>query len=200
MTNTRFTLSNNQVVASVSDDTQSGSLFWWLGFSQNTSGNCIIKKVGGFNLNQTFYTVTRAVTGINEFHRSSTNLYVVYNDTTRFVERISLTNPLSDTSFIGFPSGVTESPVSTYYDGTELWVLTPGLSGNNARVLRYSSTLTLQNNIDLNKTGSTVTNAVSITVDSSSNVWVLTSNSPAEFVRVYDTGGSVYDFEVNSAL
>jgi hypothetical protein len=184
----------------VVDETSSGNSFFWLAFKKNSSGKCIIKKVLAFKPDQTFYTIERSIDAINDMDISTTLLYAVYDDSSLFVESMSLTNPLSTYTQATIPSGITEAPVGVITDGTDVWVLVPGAaSGTNAKLVKYNTSLVFQETVDLTKSGNPVTNAVSLDVDSSGDIWVLTENSPAEYVRVYELSGGGYDFEVNTA-
>lgn len=196
MTNIRrFTFTDPTIVSSV-ENSNDNTL--WIAHAQNGSGNCLIKKVVGTSPNQTYFTVTRAVSGINDLKLTSSYLYVAYNDLTKFAERMSLTNPLTTFTSVNYPSGVVESPVACTIQGSNIWLLTPGLSGNYAKLIRYNTSMVWQQTKILNDIGFEVTDAIDITVDSNGELQVITNTDPSTFVRVYDTGGNNYAYQITA--
>lgn len=196
--NRRFTYTDPQITASKIDNTNT---FIWLAFAKNSSGKCIIEKETAFQPTQTFYTIERSVDEVKAIDLSSAYLYVIYDHATIFAERFSLSNPLTSATQINRPGGINESPVDVLYDGTNVWVLTPGsISGENAKLLRYDTTLTLQETVDLTKSGATVTDAISLASDSSGDIWVCTNTTPAQYVRVYSLSGGGYDFSIHDVV
>lgn len=195
MVNRRFTYTDPVITANKADNTNT---FLWLAFSQNTDGNCIIEKQSPFEPTQTFFTIERAVTEIKNIDLSSAYLYVVYNDTTAFIERFSLSNPLTSFTQITRPVGINEAGVDILYDGTDIWVLTPGTaSGENAKLLRYNTSLVFQETVDLTKSGSTVTDAISVDNDSNGDLWIAMNTNPGQYVRVFALSGGGYDFTIH---
>lgn len=198
MTNRRFTFSDPTITASKVD---SSNTFLWLAFSQNSDGNCIIEKEFFGQPTQTFFTIERSVDAINAMDLSSSYLYAVYNDSTAFAERFSLSNPLTSFIQITRPGGINESAVDVLYDGSDIWILTPGsASGENAKLLRFNTSLVLQETVDLTKSGSTVFDAISLTSDSGGDLWIVTNTTPAQFIRVFALSGGGYDFSVHDVI
>lgn len=196
---TRFDFSSlPKVTMMVSDETNE---FMWIGIDQNSDGNCILRKVGKFNLNQVYFSINKSVTKIIEGSVNSSNIYVAYNDSSLLGERLSLTNPLTSTTQISIPVGITESPVDVKADDTNVYYLIPGsASGTNAKILRYNTSGVLQETIDLTKSGNTVTNATSIDIASNGDIWAVTNNNPAEYVRVFELSGGGHDFTVHNTI
>ena len=142
MANKRFTYTDPVITASKVDNTNT---FLWLAFNKNSDGNCIIEKESPFNPIQTYFTIERAVDEVRNMDLSSSLLYVVYDDATAFAESFSLTNPLTTFTQITRPAGANEAGIDILYDGTDVWVLTPGTaSGENAKLFRYNTSLVLQ--------------------------------------------------------
>lgn len=198
MVNRRFTYTDPVITATKVDNTNT---FLWMAFSQNTSGNCIIEKQTAFQPTQTFFTIERAVESVVQMDLSTSFLYVIYDDATLFAERFSLTNPLTSSSQINIPSGINEVAVDVMFEGSNVWILTPGsASGENAKLLRYNTSLVLQETVDLTKSGATILNASSMASDSNGDIWVVTNTSPAQYVRVYALSGGGYDFTVYETL
>lgn len=198
MVNRRFTYTDPVITSTKVDNTNT---FLWMAFSKNTSGNCIIEKQTAFQPTQTFFTIERAVEAIPAMDLSTSFLYVIYDDDSLFAERFSLTNPLTSSSQITIPSGINEVAVDILFEGSNVWILTPGsASGENAKLLRYNTSLVLQETVDLTKSGATILDASSMASDSNGDIWVVTNTNPAQYVRVYALSGGGYDFTVYETL
>jgi len=191
----RFTYTDPTISATIADPL-TNSL--WIAYNQNGSGNCIIKKVVGTSPNQLFFTVTRAVTTVNDMKLSASYLYVAYQHATVFAESFLLTSPLLSYTPVGFPSGVVESPIACVLRGTSIWFLTPGLGGNYAKLTRFNTSLVWQQTVILNTPGFEVTSAIDVTVDSNNDLQVITNTNPSTFVRVYDTAVNVYAYQITA--
>lgn len=183
------------ILLSVND---SGNQFLWLATDQDSDNNCHILKTSSFDPSQIFFDIERAVDGVVEATILGSFIYLAYQDESLLGEKVSLTNPLTTTTEISKPEEVTEDPVDILDDDTNIYFLIPGsASGTNAKILKYSTTPSLVETIDLTKSGSTVTNAVSFTYDNASgDIWIVTSASPTEKVRVFQDSGGIYDFEI----
>lgn len=190
----RFEYSNDkQLITQIADE---DNTFLWVAFAQNSEGNCIIEKEFAFNPSQTFFTLERAVDNINNFAIDDTNLYVAYDDTTLFGEIINSTNPLTNTTTISIPSGIVESPIDVLINGSDLWYLLPGnLTGENAKLLRFNTSGSLQETVDLTKSDLTVVDAEKFTIEPiSGDLWIGTNTDPGTIVRVFALSGGGYDF------
>lgn len=197
MTNiTRFNFSNDkQITAQKADNIND---FLWIAFAKNANGNCIIEKTGKFKPSQTYYSLNREVEEVTAMDLDSSNIYVTYNDSSLLGERLSKTNPLTSTTEISKGSYI-ESPVDILVNSTDLWVLLPGsVSGENAKLLKYNTSGTFQQEIDLAKSGSTVFNAQSMSIVSGGDIWIATYTSPTTLVRVFEVSTDVYDFTVQT--
>lgn len=174
--------------------------FLWIAFAQNSDGNCLIEKVAKFHPTQVYYSLERAVNEVNAMDVDSSNLYVSYNDSDLLGEIISKTNPLTSTTEIS-RGAIVESPVDVLINGTDLWYLLPGdASGTNAQLLRYNTSGVLQQTVDLSKSGSTVYNAKSFTVDGNNDLWIATYTTPSTIVRVFEISGGLFDFNIDATL
>ena len=190
---TRYTFSKKQITAQVADNYNN---YLWTAFAQNTSGICYLEKKAKFKPDQTYYSLQREVTGINALDVDSSKLYVAYNDATLLGEIISKSNPLSSYTQISRGT-IVESPVDIVIDGTDLWFLLPGiLSGENAQLLKYNTSGVLQETIDLSKSGLSVVNAKSMTIDANDDIQIITYEKPVNLVRVFELSGGTYDFAV----
>jgi hypothetical protein len=170
--------------------------FLWLAFSKNSSGNCILRKASPFNPEQIYFSMNITVDKIVASTLNTTNIYLALEDDALFMQRRSLTNPLTSITTNNKPIGIVESPIDIIV-GNYIYVLTPGIdSGTVANVIRYSTAGVFQEVIELSKSGVEVNNASSLTIDASNNLWIITNNSPVEYIRLYDEGGFSWSFEV----
>jgi hypothetical protein len=193
MSNRRFEYTSDKQITSQKADEI--NVFLWVAFAQNSDGVCVLEKQTAFSPTQTFYTIERLVDEIVELDLNTSNIYAIFRGSNVFVERLSLNNPLSATNHEFYPPGVIEAPVDLTVDNSDVFILTPGsLSGENAKVLRYNTSLNFVEEIDLSKTGLTVTDASSITIDSNGDIRVLTNTDPSTIIRVYELSGGGWDF------
>lgn len=187
----QFSFSSKDITAQVSDKV---SNFEWIAYSQD-SGVCNIKKQSAFSPNQIYYNLSRSVLNIPKMCLNTSSLFVAYNDDTLIGEIISLINPLTSTTEINIPGGIIETPVDIINQDSNLFFLLPGIiSGENAKVIKYDTSGNFDQIIDLTKTGEIVYNASTFTIDDNGDIWIVTNTNPATVVRVYDTGGNIWDF------
>jgi len=128
----------------------------------------------------------------------STYLYVALDDETNIGCLYAKATPLTSSSEIPIPSGITESPVAICATSSDLWFLTPGsVSGDKAKVIKMTLSGGFVETIHLNVTGKVIIDAISITEDEASgDLYIGTNTSPANLVRIYETTGGSYDYDV----
>lgn len=195
----RFEYSSDKQITSQKADEFNN--FLWVGFAQNSDGNCILEKQA-FNFpTQTYFSLERAVNEIVEIDLDSSNVYVAYDDSSLLGEIFSKTNPLTSATEVS-RGAIAESPVDIKINGTDLWFLLPGnASGTNAQLLKYNTSGVLQQTVDLNKSGGIiVNNAKSMTVDSLGDIWIATFETPAKIIRVFEISGGLFDFTIDETL
>ncbi len=194
----RFTYDEDKITAVAVDQINN---FCWVAYAQDLDGNCVIKKLFGFDPDQVFFDIDKAVTNINAMALDSSNLYVAYEDGTLLGEILLQTNPLTVTTEITIPVGIVEAPVDVAVNGTDLFFLIPGVaSGTNAKILKYNTSGVFQETIDLVKTGIEVTNASTMDIADTGDIWVGTNTDPSTVVRVFITSGGAFDFTVNEVI
>lgn len=195
----RFEYSNDKQITAQKVDELSD--FLWVAFAQNNDGNCIIEKESKFFPVQTYVSLERSVSNVNQMDLDSSFVYVAYEDDILLGEVISKNNPLTVTTEI-LKEAFVESPVDVLASGTDLWLLLPGnASGINAKLLRYTTSGVFQQEVDLNKSGGfVVNNAKSMTIDGNGDIWIATYTTPATIVRVFQISGGLYDFDIDSTL
>jgi len=177
----RFDYSEQKITAQVIDETNS---YLWVAFSQNESGNCVLKKVSAFQPDQVYYSIDIAVDEIVDMKISGSYIYLAYNDSSLIGAKYSLTSPLTSSTDFNIPSGITESPVAVEVNGSSVYYLIPGnSSGTNSKISEITTSGVLVENIDL----STVTKSKSFVLDSDTgDLWIVTYTSPVNLVRVYE--------------
>lgn len=189
-----FDYTEPTITAQVVDDSTSTM---WLAFSPNDEGNCNLKKVSAFDPSQVFYSIEVAVNEITAMVLDSTTLYLSYNDLILMGARYSLTNPLTTSTDFDRIVGINESPVDVVVNGSDLFYLIPGdISGENSKIIKLSTSGVFDQTIDLLSSGSIVLNATTFDIDSNGDLWLGTNTAPANLVRVYDTGGNIWEFTI----
>lgn len=157
----------------------------WIAFEQDADGICFLKCVSAFNPLQTYYSLEVEVDQINKLIISGTSIYVVISDSTILARKYTLLSPLSAYTDFTIPVGITEAPIDAVVDGSNVLFLTPGLiTGTNAKLVEFTTAGVYGETVDL-----TIGNAKGCTIDTTTDIWVVTGNSPSELVRVYDSGG-----------
>ena len=194
MVNSRFTYNEKDLTALIVDQVKN---FVWLAYAKNTSGNCIIKKLFGFLPTQVFYNIERAVDNINDIAIDTNNVYMAYNDTTLLGEIFVQNTPLSNFTSIDRPLGIVENPIALAVNTTHIFFLLPGsISGTNAKLIQYTLSGVFVQIIDLTNMSNTVTDASTITIDASDNIWLSTNTNPITLVKVFEISGGAFDFVV----
>ena len=186
MANKRFTYNEKDITALIVDQING---FVWACYAQNLSGDCSIKKLFGSSPSQVFYNLPRTLSRINDIAIDSTFIYVAYTDGTLLGEIINQSTPLSNTTTIDRPIGIVEDPVAVAVNSTHIFYLLPGsLSGTNTQILQYTLSGTFVQTIDL----ATVTDASTMTIDASDNIWLSTNTDPVTLVRVFEISGGIF--------
>jgi len=169
--------------------------FLWVCFKQDASGNCAFQKVSATNPLQKYFDIDLSTTEIKNGFIFGEYIYIALSDSSLIGQRFSLNNPLTINDEFELPSGITEAPVDVLAHGSYVYFLIPGdTSGTNAKICVFELDGTFSETIDL----STVTNAKSFDVNTTtSELWVITYQSPARYVRVYQMSGSIWTYTVN---
>lgn len=193
----RIEFSNNEQITA--QKKQVDDTFLWLAYAQDDDGICFLNKVSGFSPEQTFFTLEREVEKIVKIDSDADFIYIAYQDDTLQGEIISVNNPLTNTTEIDTISGQDEYPIDVKVNGSDLWFLLPGIiSGSNAQLLRYDIDGNYIETIDLGESGKIVTDAVSMTIDSQDDIYIVTNTSPATTVRVFELSGGSFDYEITT--
>jgi hypothetical protein len=162
----------------------------WIGFKKNTSGICELNQYSVNNLNTQYYNISLSVDEITKIYFFGTRIYIAVDDDEKFLIYFTATSPLTQTT-INIPSGINESVIDILDDGTYLYFLLPGENTTNAKILKFSTTMVLQDTIELTDAH----NVNSFTIDSNGDIWCTTYEENSKLIRVYLDGGS-YTFDV----
>lgn len=183
--NYQFTYSE---VSAIAVDTNTGQ-FLWIAFTLK-DGTCRLQKVSARDITQVYFTLELAVTSINSIKVLDDYLYVAVTHATTAVYVYNTTTPLSNvTLFTKTDLSISESPIAIAISATIVYILTPGLlSGEEAKLITFNVNGSFIETVDLLESGLMVTNAVSLTVDSNDNIWIVTSSDPSSLYRVFYSG------------
>jgi len=179
-----YNFGETQVTAIVND----GNYIWYSFLG--VAGESILRKVSAYDITQVLYELTLSVDKIVKLKISGSYLYVIVEDDTILLYRYTKVNPLTSPSTVNIPVGINEYPIDLTLIGTDLFILFPGsLSGENAKIVKYNSSLVFQVTIDMNEVGKVSNDAKAIVTDAT-NLWIITYESPAKLIKVYGSGFS----------
>ena len=189
---------DTKLITATTKDTNQGN-FIWVGMTQDSDGNCRIKKVSAQDPRQIYFDFDLAVDGINTMLTEGNYLFTGVNHATKYIYRFLLLNPLATPTSFTLPAGVTEAPVHVVKGGSYLWWLFPGsASGEVAKIVKTNLSGTYQSTITLSKSAEVVNDARRLAYRSDSGeLWVTTYTSPANLVRVFNLS-TTPDFSVTS--
>ncbi len=189
-----YNFSENELSFIISDI--SSGLYIWAGFKSDGS-NCALQKLSANNPLQIYFDIDIAVDEIKKAFISGSYIYLAYDDSTLIGARYSLSSPLITSSDFSLPSGILEAPVDVLVNGSDLFYLIPGeISGQNAKIVKMSTSGVFDQTIDL----ATVSNAKSFTIDTETgDIWLITSDDPSVYVRVYEQSGGVWTYSTHSS-
>lgn len=186
----RHTYDKNQISAILAD-----GHYLWIAF-KGSSGSCTLYKVSAFDPTLVYYDITLTVTEVTQIIESSGYLFLSAIDDNYIGVRIVQNNPLGSGNivYIDKPSGYSEGAIGVVSRQNDAIFLMPGEeSGGYTSLLGFNrSTLIQSITLDLDESGKIITNAKSMTIDSSNNVWVATYTDPINLVKVYYSGGYLY--------
>ena len=183
----------------LSDD--SGTKYLWVAFDKDTDGICHLYKVSAHNPLQIYYDLELEVEAINKLYIDGNYIYLALDDSQYIGYRYSKGTPLTSYLAIDLPSGISEAPIDLVVKDSYIYFLLPGIiSGTIASIVKMSVSGTLDEIIELQKSGEIINNAKSITIDTNDNIWIVTNESPSKLVRVYETSGGVYTFDTKTLI
>lgn len=181
---------NQAQITAIAIDTTNGQ-FLWIAFAK-VGTTCMLKKVSANDISQVYFSQSFTVDSINAIQIIGDVIYIAVTHATIAAYAMAVASPLTiQLPFTKTTLGVDEAPICGTQDSTQIYFLTPGTdSGENAKIVTFDNAGAFVETIDLQESGMTVTNATSFTIDSDSDFWVVTENSPSELYRVfYESGG-----------
>jgi hypothetical protein len=182
-----------QVTASCVDTNNANYL--WVAMAQN-NGACILKKVSAFDPLQVYYTISVPVSSINAMAIVNGYIFLAVNHSTIFSIAYSLSNP--STTFISMnkPAGIVEGPISLITDATDVYFLTPGSTvGTFSAIIKTNLLNVFQEKVIMNFDSISVHNSVSVTIDASFNLWIITNQIPGALIRLWTTSGHIWNIQ-----
>jgi hypothetical protein len=186
-----FDFLTKQVTAIKADTNSPGYL--WVAFSLNENSVCKLQKRGGHDVSQLYYDIDLSVDSINSLEILFSYIYLAVNNSENLGYRYVLSTPLTTETAIVKPVSVTENPIDLVGLGSYIYYLTPGTeSGEFAKVIKLNTSGVVQEILTMDASAKEIHGAKSITTDGS-NLWIVTTNTPTELIRVYDSGGLQYE-------
>lgn len=161
----------------------------WVGFKQDNNGICYLKQYSVNNVSMIYYNIPLATDEITKIYFFGDRAYITLKDTTNIALYFTITTPLTQTFRI-IPTGINEAVLDIIHDSSYLYFLLPGEGTENAKILKYNSTLILQEIIELTD----IHNVRSFTIDEDGIIWCTTYEENSRLIKVYNDGG--YSFEV----
>jgi len=182
---TDYRFSQSKVVAQAID-----GQYLWIAYELKDSV-CLIRKVSAHDLTQIYFSISLSVTSINAMKVLNGIVYVGVTHATTAFYLLATGNPISSQTIITRSAVlIDESSIAVTASATNVYFLSPGnQSGNNAQIVSFDIDGYYVETIELLKSGIVVSNAISIAVDSSDNLWVVTTSDPTELYRVYFQSG-----------
>jgi len=168
-----------------------GGQFLWIAYKLK-AGTCRLEKVSAHDLTQVYFTIELAVTSINCLKVLDQLLYVGVTHATNAVYVYAVNAPLTSVSiYTKSELTLTEAPIAITVDATYAYFLTAGATlGNEAQIVSFDTSGSTVETINLTQSGILVQNAISITIDSNDNLWVITTADPTELYRVFYQSGA----------
>ena len=176
-------------VMAIAGDTYGGQ-FLWIAFKLK-NGTCRLQKVSAHDLSQAYFTLELAVDSINCMKVIGQLIYVGITHATDAVYAYYTAAPLSSVSiFSKSELSLNESPIAVTSNSTYVYFITAGASsGNEAQMVYFDDSGNAVETVDLTESGLAIIDAVSVTIDASDNLWIVTSADPAELYRVFFQSG-----------
>jgi len=201
---TKYDFDSTKVSSILYEDYAPG--FVWVAFEAepSTPDQCRLIRASTFNLNSIMFDFTVPVDRINKMVIASGRVVLAVDHDTLMGYRYYTTFPITSFNSIAKPVAITENPVDIIGTSSRLYFLFPGsATGTNAKIAITDSVGNHLQTVDLIPSatgGIPVTDASGMIRDLSGDIWVVTNTSPVRLVRVYDTGGEVFDVQSHQII
>lgn len=190
---------NTKKVSSQIVDTSTPG-FLWIGFEKNENNVCKLLKVSTHNLKQTYYNIDISVDRIVDMTILNSQIFVAVEDDTIMGRRYNIFTPLSNNEDINYPTGINEKPVAITFSGFYIYFLFPGIaSGEFAKIVKVNQSGVFQETLIMDQSGETINYASTMTSDGT-DLWVVTSENPANLIRVTGINTGPMDYEVTPLI
>lgn len=194
-----YNYSKKQITATISDNNFGNYI--WLAFEKDLNkGTCALMKVSANDPSKVLFDIEVAVDSINCMAIDGYSLVLGVSDATNYLIKYNPINPLSGTINVTRRPEAIEVPIEVVLGGGSMWWLFPGnSSGENAKVIKTSTSGTWQATIDLIVSAKIVLNARGLAYDNG-DLWVATYTDPIQLWRVFDIGGGIWDLQQNDIV
>ena len=185
---------NQSQITALAIDTNNGQ-FLWIAYAKK-DGLCLLQKVSAHDLNQVYFSIPMDVDSINSMIILGSTLYVAVTHALEAVYLFDVATPLTvEIRFYKEDFSFTESPIAVISGPNKVYCLTPGTgSGDISQIAILDDTGNYVETIDLQQSAIQVKNAISLALDTSNNIWVVTDGDPTKLYRVFfQSGGWIID-------
>jgi len=180
-------------VTAMAIDTFNGNKLW-IAFAKNSDNECVVQKVSANDLTQVDFEFVLPVDEILDIDKfDSDTIYFLVDDATALFYKTDPQQPtVPAPEAVNHTAILLHSPILMESDGTYTYILFPGSDTLDAQIVKYNDTVYVET---IPLTG--VHNAIGMTIDGT-DIWVVTSESPSNLVRVYELSGGIYTYTVTS--
>jgi len=160
--------------------------YLWIGYL--SSGIAKLRKVSNSDPTLIYYDIAVSATRINKIINDETQgyVYLSINSPDYVGVQYSKTNPMVDFKYYNKPITITENSVDVLVYSDFVYFLIPGVTV--AKLLKYVEyDSTISGSVDIEKDGDIITDARSMALDGSNNIWVITHTNPLKLIKITNT-------------
>jgi len=179
-----YTYPNRTITASII----SGN-YLYLGVTDSVEDTCYLLKCSAFDPSIVYYELEITATEITRIMVGGLNLYLCLDDDTNLAVRVVISTMVA--TYLALPLGITEPSIDLINDDTYLYFLIGG-SITSIILVDYSA-FTFVSTLTLDESGQLVSNAKRIDIDTLGSLWIYTSNTPIDLVKVSTESGNSYE-------
>lgn len=181
---------SHSTISDIATDTNNGN-FLWIAFAQYND-TCRLQKVSANDPSQVYFTIELDVDSINRIMVLDDRLFVSVTHVVYSVYVYSVNTPLSSYSiFTTSELSLNSTLVDVTANATNIYFVSEATgSSETAQIVSFDTNGNHDETIELSYDSIVVANAISITIDSSDDMWVVTNTNPSYLYRVYfESGG-----------
>jgi hypothetical protein len=163
--------------------------YLYLGVTDSVEDTCYLLKCSAFDPSIVYYELEITATEITRIMVGGLNLYLCLDDDTNLACKVVISTMVA--TYLTIPSGITAPSIDLINDDTYLYFLIGG-SITSIILVNYS-TFTFVSTLTLDESGQLVSNAKRIDIDFNGDLWIYTSNTPIDLVKVSTESGNSYE-------